>query len=336
MQEIFKNQAESEIIEIERYLKEDRTISNEPYSTYIKEFKNFLNIYKTLLSISVKHDLNDSIVSQLTNYYGKEIKKYITELYELQTENINGENIYGSINNFLLRIYELSSSPIQGAKPFPSIASFILSLDSKSIDTLEYERIKNDLREKVSEFEKLIPALQDQASKISIINYAKLFGEQGKLHSNFTIIPFRIAAAETWLLAAIFSAIALLYTVFFFNMEYKLNDFNNILKSDLVIAELLKRGFLLTFELFIIRFSIRNYNINKNLHIANIHRQNVLNSFRLLYDSIPFEDSNSKSKLMEEVSKSIFFLGTNPYIVDKKSEKINLETIAELTKLIKN
>lgn len=336
MQNIFKEEIDRQIKKIDGYLKEKRSVSNEPFTSYIKDFKNFLELYKSLLNIMVKLNLSDSIVSQFTNFYGKTILEYIDKLSNLLDQNNDKSyETYQAINNFLLTIYEFGNSPIQGAKPFPILCSFILSLDSKSLDTIKYNKLVKDLEEKSVEFDRLIPTLRDQASKLTITNYAKLFGEQANLHSSFSIKPFKIGSAEFWLLLAIISASTLIFTVFTINVELSLGNIVDFLKSNFDITKIFQKIFLISLELFFLRFSLKHYNINKNLHVANIHRQNVLNSFRLLYDSIPFEDSTSKSKLMKEVSKSIFYLGTNPYTIENKFAKLNVESLSEILKILR-
>jgi hypothetical protein len=55
----------------------------------------------------------------------------------------------------------------------------------------------------------------------------------------------------------------------------------------------------------------------------------------MLYDSLPNENNESKSKLMELVSASIFGLGKNPYEISNKNDKIDLNAIAEVIKISK-
>ncbi|EPG65874.1 hypothetical protein [Leptospira wolffii] len=255
----------------------------------------------------------------------------------------NVAEIYGRLSNFVNLIYSYNNSPLQGQPPFLQLAAFVLSLDAEKVDLKEIQDLSSDLKTKVTQANELIDSLRVEASKVTTATFAKIFGAEAEKYSSSKIefvdlLKFWknkfFGAAEKWLFFFSLNLIGIVIVILKFDIDYSLLIFDEYSFLE-VLPDIFKKVAILAILLYLARFSLKNYGINKVLYTANSHRRNVLDSFRLLYDSIPSEDNGSKAKFLEEVARSIYTLGSNPYSSLNKDEKLSINALTEALKLVK-
>lgn len=303
----------------------------------------FLRHFEAVFSSALRNDIDDSLVTHLLNYWG-ETNRVNSALYRLFIDKI-GEptSVFAQVESFLSSIYNPIVPMGKDWIPFIYIASYILSLDAKDIDVGEIGHLRESVSESKKDVDNLLVTLRTEASRVTAARFAKIFGDQAKRHSYFSLRPKHLnpwknhffGAAERWLLFLFFNLIAIPIVILCYKVEPTFEYITDKTFVPFLLGVIPKLTIIATL-LFLARFSLKSYNTNKSLHISNIHRQNVLNSFRLLYDTLPKENSEARTKLLEEVGKAIFLLGKNPYNDQNKSDKLDLNALSELLKLARS
>lgn len=218
------------------------------------------------------------------------------------------------------------------------IISHILSFQDTTQASSNLARATAEFVELSRKTTVLMSNLQQQSAELGIERFAQIFGAEARNHSRFLHkVPSeskwnyaKFGAAERWLFLG--ASLLTLPLPWFWN-HAAIPDLTNLAA---IIATVGQKLLFLSVWLFGIRFCFRNYSHHKYLAIQNIHRQNVLNSFRLLLEAIPSSDSQGRSTLMQEVAKNIYFGGKNPFLLASKSHDVDLQGVAELIKWMKS
>lgn len=170
--------------------------------------------------------------------------------------------------------------------------------------------------------DRLFENLSSEASKISAADYAKIFGNQAKIHSA------GFGMAQRFLASGIVIVVSLLVVLFFF---FDMSSFEKF--DPLAIGYLIRRLIIISILLFGIRFCFRNYSINKHLATTNTHRKNTLDSFKLFLTSLEGVDPTLRATLVSEVARAIYESGHTGYISDGESPTAS--TVVEIVKSMK-
>ncbi|TGM65859.1 hypothetical protein EHQ94_02135 [Leptospira meyeri] len=179
----------------------------------------------------------------------------------------------------------------------------------------------------------ILESLQIKAANEISLEYAQIFLNQSKLHSEALTpkkIPF-LSASTKWLFTGIiiaFISIMLLISDFTF-LEFLQIDYT---KTNIEIFSIwIKRISILGILLYITQFSFSQYSINKHLATVNKHKANSLNTFKLFLDSISKDDNQTKNTLLIEIAKTIFDIGQTGFLNQDKTD-LKYPTVMEITK----
>jgi hypothetical protein len=188
---------------IENYFSIQKQEIPTPYKEHVNYFENFLNEYKKIIETTINLNLPDHMISMVVNLIPL-IQTNITDLGNLyKGTGKSATEVYSLIHSFVSMIYSPTTSPIQGQTPYILFSPYFLFLNQSNENAKEFlNTVTKDLTEKRKEMESLINNLREEASKISISNYATIFGTQAKSHSSISsniINIFKYGAAEKWL-----------------------------------------------------------------------------------------------------------------------------------------
>lgn len=307
-------------------------IPNNSVSTY----KGIGKVFKKTFEKMIEYDLSDVLFVTLNQYWSN-FQNTLISLKSVEEGKPN-TGLPQLISEIHAQITNLSapSSP-NSINQFQSIASFVSTLsDNENIE--EIEASKRQLNKITKDTSELLTLLQIKSGEIGIEKFAEIFGEQAYEHSRFlkklrrekSFWNFiKIGSAQIWLTIALFT----LFIPPFWLIESPSNEV--IRDLTLLLIYIGKKIIQTSIWIYFVRFSFRNYSNHTYLSIQNKHRQNVLNSFKLLLESLPIEDTNSRSALINSVSKSIFSNEKNPYQIDVKKNDYDLQGILEILKILK-
>ncbi|PKA16415.1 hypothetical protein [Leptospira haakeii] len=294
------------------------------------------NLKKTL-EILIKFEFEDNIVSSILFYAGGFLEP--------------GNSLKNLLNNTAPRPYGEISSEMEEAisvlnifsgdtrsnrVAYPFIASYIVSFDQDYESKVETLIHKLELKNK--EVDSLLETFRKELSQISIEKYASIFGNQAARHSRFFdkfenenyFSKLKIGAAELWL-AVGFAALFSLPSFLVYNFDSNIFLYNDSSFSVKYISWYSVRLVILSAWVFLLRVCFKNYNSNKLLATINVHRENVLNSFKLLSDLIPSDNVDARVELIKEITKNTYFAGKIPYGNDK-GESVKIDSLLELFK----
>ena len=203
----------------------------------------------------------------------------------------------------------------------------------KNLEKINYQEEKiviEELKQKLisdsASINTILKELQKKASKITMSDYAKIFGDESKKHNT---------ASYIWLGAGIALA------VLFFCLLLCTNWLNKFPTEDVSatgefikynIGHLLVRLLIYAVLIFMISFAFRQFSIGRHLQTVNKHRQNGLDSFKLFVESISKDDKETRNNLRLQLAKAIYEQTSTGYISDK-NQSIN-SGIVEITKMI--
>ncbi|AOP36373.1 hypothetical protein A0128_20360 [Leptospira tipperaryensis] len=236
-----------------------------------------------------------------------------------------------NIKNYHTNIFNFKNNLIS---ILVSIKSF--AVKSVDLDAIEASKI---FQEKKKEFDRLIIDLRKKSGEETAADFASIFEEQSIKHSCFELkvpnlskgeySPIRIGASQLWLIIGL----GLIGTLIWY-IGYHIEDTKD-LGYDIyeMIKYISKKAITYSLLFFGIRFSFRQFSINKHLYSLNKHRSNSLNSFTLFSNSIDKNDSQYRNALILEIAKSIFDSGQTGYLPDKNIE-VSSPSIVELTRMV--
>jgi hypothetical protein len=267
---------------------------------YIQEFNghaNNLNIFST-------EDVNNSIIKR--NYIGE-----VEELYNYMLTGMPNSKSYTSMP--FITLYTVLKQ-----LHYDKAASQILNVQN---DRDEFLRIK-------SETQALLISLQEKAKEVSLHDYAEVFSKQAKLHSNW---GWNLGAGQTWLFVTMF--FIGLFCYFVYNIDSLFPIEIEKVNATVITIEYITRVLIVSFQIYIITFCAKQFNIQQHLATVNKHRENTLNSYKLFIDSLGDTDSEIKPALMMEVAKAIYDSGQTGYLgSNDKSE--GSPSLIEMTKYV--
>ena len=277
------------------------------YSNILGYVSSFNGIADQMKVYSIDNDNNFQIRINILN----SVKNWHSNIYS----GINKEQ-YDRAENFLLTYNFISFKKYDRLKDFNyEIDKAVLHLQNsqKDVDT-----VLNLLREK--------------ASSKTAEDYAVIFQNESLRHSNFSIQSLKkikLGAAEVWLTFAIVMVGIFFYGSLHIKDYIPLEDKTN---ATVIAFQMITRVLIISFMIFLITFCFKQFSIQKHLSSVNTHRQNTLNSFKLLFESIDKEDVATRNTLMMTVAKAIYDYGDSGYINNKDGD--NSSSFVEMTKYV--
>ena len=197
----------------------------------------------------------------------------------------------------------------------------------------------------------LITELSKKAAEKTNEQYAMVFGDEAKNHSSMDMgfkkaskvwkiweyVYFRLGAAEWWFFIGLGLIFILIYILFSLlnGSIIKFSPESHTKFSSYDIYEMLSFIFIkltiLSIFVFLINLSFKQFRINKHLYTQNKHRQNILNSYKLLI--LTGTDANTQNAIALHVAKAIYEFGKSGYLNEKQAD-LGSPNIVEITKLI--
>ncbi|MEI7015010.1 hypothetical protein [Leptospira licerasiae] len=307
------------------------------------EFKNFLTYYSRLIDIAIKEEVPIGIIGTVSNYWPT-IEIYIKELKSLFIgEGGDLTSIYNRLSGFCNSIYSFRNPPVPDQPPLIVYASLLTGLESRPYDEEQISKINFEYNDKLQKVNSLIQLLNSEVNKLNIEKYALIFKKEAEKYSNskvriFTKSKQRIlfGSSERWLTLSFLSFALATIILFCYDLKLDFEKYNFIEWVGFgdwleLFFKIIKKSFLIGIFIFLGRYSLRRFTVAKNLYTENIHRHNVLNSFRLLYETSKIDEA--KADLMIEVATSIFASSKQPYNEGKTDNGIDLNSIVEILKL---
>lgn len=316
---------------------------------------DFQKFYKTDLgveNIETLKPLVDDIYSKLNeviNFGSASIPK--PSLY----------NLYNSINNFYIQVKKVSelnnedfitqkSNLIQNLKnsyesillhwaQIAAIISLNIQEENKSsvkqIDNIKKEiaetkvfinSIKSDYETSLLDFQ---AKFKSELENSQLINEKNTFEQRAIKHKNNSL---------RWLISSmmIFLFLIIILCLFFFNPMYEVSkiDFDLVLKfnskdlnfsKNIIWFQLIKTFFfkilIISMLIYVLTFSIKNYNVEKHNFVINTNKVNSIQS-ALHFLNNNLTDLNSKNEIIRLVCQSIFSQHNTGFI-NKESEPSN-------------
>ncbi|PJZ64124.1 hypothetical protein CH371_19870 [Leptospira wolffii] len=301
-------------------------------------FKSLGIIFSKAFQGAISANVSDELMRQLNQYWAgykeviENLKKQAGGKPEIALNQLNSK--------LLTQFNQLSNTVItNGNTSFSVISSFLATFLERNLETIKIEKAISDYQSLSTQTTLLLDDLRKKSGDIGIEKFAEIFGRQARSQSRFFTITsseksrwnyLKLGAAERWLGIGI---VVLLVPVYWFISPPEESTFNTISTAVIFIG---RKLLFLSIWLFLVRFCFRNYSHYNFLAVQNTHRQNVLNSFRLLMEAIPSEDNVARSSLMQEVAKNIYVGGKNPFLIDNKKSDNDLQGILEMLKLLKH
>jgi hypothetical protein len=336
----------------------DSTVVRE-YQTFIiasivrKELgvKSFEDVENQLAEIKMMIDemlaiaeSNSSIPKGLTGQIYLYVEKFNEIARDLKKYNID-EDVNSSFNRrntLILRINYLYNSIFHGIDENNKVNNFLLIYDSLKLynllqlqkDKEVIDKLKQQLNESNIRANEVLNLLQAKASAETVQDYSAIFQNQANKYSRFQVnfkqSQLHIGSAQVWLLISVILIVSFVLTVL---------NVNNILpvdftqKASVVTIELLTRLVVISFAIYLVSFSFKQYNVQNHLYTINKHRQNTLDSFKLFIESLDTNDNVTRTTLMMEVAKAIYEAGHSGYISTKDGSD-SAPSIIEMTRFV--
>jgi hypothetical protein len=313
----------------------------------IKNFDEMIpsmtEVYDILAYMIVNIELNRTVpiavIPQLKQHfltfmsYVERIKK--CDFQSDSAQNFNERNrIIQEWNNYYRSIYEGRISDNQ-YNNLLTLYNAARATHSESLSQLsdEISALKSTVQNKISELKSLEDALREKAASETITDYGNIFRNQAKIHSQLDKPNFKklfIGAAEIWLSFGIF----LLGIGLYWFTKHPNYFYNPSIKGlENIIPFAISKLVIISMWLFSIKFTLRQYAINKHLGTINKHRENVLKSFKLFIQTIDPNDTSTRNVIMLEVAKAIYEAGKTGYLSDKGHDATS-PSIIELNRFI--
>lgn len=122
--------------------------------------------------------------------------------------------------------------------------------------------------------------------------------------------------SKVWLWVAIVLTLAFPFFTHYIDWFYPFQDkINDIAVTSLQITiQLISRILIISFMLFIVSFTFKQFRVNRHLYTININRANAIESFKLFIDSISKDDLATRNSLTLEVAKAIYNINQTGYV----------------------
>ncbi|HNF16305.1 MAG TPA: hypothetical protein PK453_21770 [Leptospiraceae bacterium] len=317
---------------------------NEKFPKEIKDsfskLLTYFDLLQEIFELAIDYDIPDEIVSIINNLYNiTQFQSILNQILPYDYERDNQNNFTGSktIKSEIERVYNLFISPFNKLSngqdlPVPllfvGVISLIKSYKVKNIS--EIEILKNEIKEKIAEINQLDEQIKFTAQQVITQKYAEVFEVQAKKHTYSVWMWLGLGAVF------IFGGLCYLLTS---NYTDLLIDKDLLYSWDNInYVSLTNRLLFLIFWFGFIKFSFRQYSIHSHLYVINKHRQNVMNSFKLLHDSLIDSNSEKDKELQKilalEVARVIFDVGQTGFIQSPEIE-VQPPGIVEILKTLK-
>ncbi|GEM_PF-6228761 len=297
-----------------------------------------IRILMNLVNIPL-HRLQNKLISDINR-----IQEFLNRIDNLRKNGIPNDfatqrnRIIEDINHYINQFYSTS----QGDRNLNYYLTFI-TLNENDNSQRNIEDIKNEakvilenLKTIKEDSQNILSELQNSASKQSTQNYSKIFEDESSKYSTNIFNWKESGSAEKWLFLGYLFLAFLIADIFLMHCYFPVYQWDSNTSSNILnLSNLIFRITTILVFIILIRFSFKQYSINKHLYTLNKHRANVLNSFNLFLNTIDREDSTTRHALMMEVSKAIYESGKTGYI-DSKSDEVSNPSIIEITKLLNN
>lgn len=309
-------------------------------SSKLAEIKEMID---EMISIA---ETNTTIPSGLVEQIYGYANSFSEQAKEIKAYNIdNDQSNFQNRNRIINRVLQWYNSLLLGydvannnrAYNFLPLYSFFKNYTLLSLqkDKTELDALKKNVGDTNSKAIELLGLLQAKASGESVQDYAAIFQKEASIHSNIHISfkPFKIkfGSAQIWLLLSIFLIVCFGFLIAKVNSILPI-DFEKS-NTSIITLELLTRLVVISFAIYLISFSFKQYNVQKHLHTLNKHRENTLNSFKLFIESVDASDTATRNALMLEVAKAIYESGQSGYISSKDSGDSS-PSIIEMTRFV--
>lgn len=289
-------------------------------------------IYKDLVEAVSNFEIlelpNDHI--EQIKSIGNNINDYIEKIkaFSMSTGSIEEiRNIHGSINTQIDNIYQ---NDLKYLRPAIREASLIKikpeeverQISQATTSSQEIEKIKQDIKNEANnakkEVEKTIKDIQDAIGSGATGISSSAFEKQAGIHETLS----------KWWFWASFTILILSFTTIF--ILFKTNWITPTIDSNITIYELIHISIfkivLLSLVYLLVYQSIKNYKINKHLHVLNRHRQLSLTVYPIMIKAS--SDPAHSSIIAGQAAKSIFEPNTTGYLDgDDNINPINLTEI---------
>ncbi len=180
----------------------------------------------------------------------------------------------------------------------------------------------------LSEINNLIKDARQKLGDISDLSLVKTLKESAgsfdKLRENHSIYEKRWFAAFCISVVLMFVSVFLLFRI----------DFDGTSTVE-IIASFFKKILIIGIPLFIIRISLKKYNLERNLKIIYDHRATVLEQYKTFENSIG-EDREAKNLFRLEIAKYIFTDPMTGYISDSQTADLNVNPVINIVEKLAN
>lgn len=318
VQETSKTQSIKLLTEIKKYV--DELLDFKEHNSYPQQLANKISEFNGgVLNFAFKMELVESDspdnIARNKETVAKDIRNYYNECFNLDRKDkpnlldcySYAKSLNKPDNDF---IDELNGLKTDLADNISNAADLVKSLEGKD-----------------GEVDTILEELKKKASQQTVSDYAIVFGNEAVKYKDF---------AKNWLITGI--CISVVFVVFmilsaltkFLPTEivsetgvFLRYDFTNLASKVIIIAVII----------FLMSFAFKQYSVNKHLQTLSQHRQNALNSYKLLTASIIGDDTNSRNALMIQVAKAIYEHSQSTGFLNEKGQNVN-SGIIELTKII--
>ncbi len=259
--------------------------------------------------------------------------------FQIRTRLI--ESIRGWYNSLYSTAYSQPNGTVTPSS-FLQVYNYIKtqSLASLQKDKSEIDNLKAELEKSTKNVNELLNLLQSKASGETVQDYAKIFENEAQKHSSFRLFTdwknIKIGSAQIWLCFSIVFIISFIIIIKYLNSIYPIHfEISKGVPNSVgaITLELFTRILIISFAIYIITFTFKQYNVHNHLYTVNKHRQNTLNSFKLFISSLDPTDIVTRNALMMEVAKAIYESGQSGYISNKDSGDSN-PSIIEMTRFV--
>ncbi len=294
------------------------------------------DIFIEMIDLIESNDVHEGFINSTSEF----MKEYDGHIQNIKNYNIDTDaNQNFQIRNNLIAIVKGYHRDIySGANKLLLIYSS-LRLNVNKDETKELNNLKKEYKDGKQKWNNLLKELSRRAGRETIADYAEIFKLQADIHSHrkfskpnplYKIHTFiSIGRAESWI---IIGSILLLITIIIlpFLPKWLDIDYNDPSKY---IPGIIQKIVYISLLLFSIKYSFKQFSINKHLHTINKHRQNTLDSFMIFLNTIDENDSDVRNTLMIEVARAIYEQGQSGYLLDKSLDRSS-PSIIELTRLL--
>jgi hypothetical protein len=317
---------------VEKLIRED--LGTAGFATIEDDLEVIFSKFNELITIYETYDKLPPIYAEGLFYYLEEFNEIAFKLINYNVEEHRGEQkqrIISEIKKFR-KYLEIGIPDGASHNHMPFITLSLVMQQFKFIGFTgqidELTKAKKNYKSLEESSAALLSSLQEKAKAISLHDYATVFSKQSKMHSNWGWKP---GASQAWLF------VTLGFIGLFVLFIYKVDTFYPIkvngVSATVITIQYITRALIISFQIYIISFCAKQFNIQQHLATVNKHRENTLNSYKLFIDSLGDTDTAIKPALMMEVAKAIYDSGQTGYL-GSNDKSDNSTSMIEMTKYI--